>query len=189
MRQVVARVVAQFHLNWNSAFVALLYTIVSPYNLNWHPPTPRSSPLLGRLFFCPYRWTRLTRLSTQRPRNFGMLRLACRSFIFEQGHILTPEQKTITGTHLASYGQYTSQRNRFQKKKKKKKNLAEAEKEDKELTEAWKGEADSILVFVSSNVHACLRPSPSSPKAILKDWSVFRHRRSLHHRELQEAIS
>jgi Family of unknown function (DUF6535) len=26
--------------------------------------------------------------------------------------------------------------------------LAEAEKEDKELTEAWKGEADSILVFV-----------------------------------------
>jgi hypothetical protein len=27
--------------------------------------------------------------------------------------------------------------------------LAEAEKEDKELTEAWKGEADSILVFVS----------------------------------------
>ena len=29
--------------------------------------------------------------------------------------------------------------------------LAEAEKEDKELTEAWKGEADSILVFVSEN--------------------------------------
>ena len=28
--------------------------------------------------------------------------------------------------------------------------LAEAEKEDKELTEAWKGEADSILVFVRS---------------------------------------
>jgi hypothetical protein len=26
--------------------------------------------------------------------------------------------------------------------------LAEAEKEDKELTESWKGEADSILVFV-----------------------------------------
>ena len=26
--------------------------------------------------------------------------------------------------------------------------LTEAEKEDKELTEAWKGEADSILVFV-----------------------------------------
>jgi uncharacterized protein DUF6535 len=26
--------------------------------------------------------------------------------------------------------------------------LAEAEKEDKELTDAWKGEADSILVFV-----------------------------------------
>ena len=29
--------------------------------------------------------------------------------------------------------------------------LSEAEKEDKEMTEAWKGEADSILVFVSSN--------------------------------------
>ena len=28
--------------------------------------------------------------------------------------------------------------------------LAEAEKEDKELTEAWKSEADSILVFVRS---------------------------------------
>jgi hypothetical protein len=27
--------------------------------------------------------------------------------------------------------------------------LAEAEKEDKVLTDAWKGEADSILVFVS----------------------------------------
>ncbi len=26
--------------------------------------------------------------------------------------------------------------------------LSEAEKEDKELTDAWKGEADSILVFV-----------------------------------------
>ena len=30
--------------------------------------------------------------------------------------------------------------------------LSEAEKEDKELTEAWKGEADSILVFVSANI-------------------------------------
>jgi hypothetical protein len=29
--------------------------------------------------------------------------------------------------------------------------LSEAEKEDKEMTEAWKGEADSILVFVSGN--------------------------------------
>jgi hypothetical protein len=29
--------------------------------------------------------------------------------------------------------------------------LTEAEKEDKEITEAWKGEADSILVFVSED--------------------------------------
>jgi len=67
--------------------------------------------------------------------------------------------------------------------------LAEAEKEDKELTETWKGQADSILVFVSPNVHVFLHPIPSNPKAILKDWSVFRHRRGLHHRKLQEAIS
>lgn len=38
--------------------------------------------------------------------------------------------------------------------------LAEAEKEDKELTEAWKGEADSILVFVSTDV-SCLPSSVS----------------------------
>ena len=28
--------------------------------------------------------------------------------------------------------------------------LTEAEKEDKEITESWKGEADGILVFVSA---------------------------------------
>jgi hypothetical protein len=66
--------------------------------------------------------------------------------------------------------------------------LAEAEKEDKELTEAWKGEADSILVFVSkcSCIHSM---SPSNPKANLKDRSVFHHCRGLHHRKLQEVIS
>lgn len=67
--------------------------------------------------------------------------------------------------------------------------LAEAEKEDKELTEAWKGEADSILVFVSTDVHVYLHLFPLNPKATLKDRSVFRHRRGLHHRKLQKAIS
>ncbi len=55
--------------------------------------------------------------------------------------------------------------------------LTEAEKEDKEITDAWKGEADSTLVFVSANVYI----PPSTTKAILEDRSVFRHRRSLHH--------
>jgi hypothetical protein len=32
--------------------------------------------------------------------------------------------------------------------------LTETEKEDKEITERWKGEADSILVFVSVNIQS-----------------------------------
>lgn len=42
--------------------------------------------------------------------------------------------------------------------------LSEAEKEDKEITEAWKGEADSILVFVSANFHARLHLDASTTK-------------------------
>ena len=99
--------------------------------------------------------------------------LACRSFIFDRGH-------THSGTE-DNYGDSSGKLWSIY--------LAEAEKEDKELTEAWKGEADSILVFVGTIVHACFHPSPLNPKAILKDWSVFRHRRGLHHRKLQETIS
>jgi hypothetical protein len=43
--------------------------------------------------------------------------------------------------------------------------LAEAEKEDKELTEAWKGEADSILVFV--RFFLTLYPPPSTTDAFI----------------------
>ena len=59
--------------------------------------------------------------------------------------------------------------------------LAKAEKEDKELTDAWKGEADSILVFV--------RFFPTySPlwitKAFIEDWSILCYCGDLYHREL-----
>jgi len=86
--------------------VTVYCTIVPPCC----PPTRVSSPLFDRLVFGSYKWTQSTRLSTQRPQNFGVL--ACRSFIFDRGHTLIPEQRTIMGTHLASYGPYTSQRPR-----------------------------------------------------------------------------
>jgi len=64
--------------------------------------------------------------------------------------------------------------------------LAEAEKQDKEITEAWKGEADSILVFVSSSIPTL---SASINKTIFEDWSLLRYCRRLHNRKLQEAVS
>jgi len=63
--------------------------------------------------------------------------------------------------------------------------LTEAEKEDKELTEAWKGEADSILVFVRFLLH----PPPSTTKTFIEDWFILCYRRGLHNRELQGSIS
>lgn len=49
--------------------------------------------------------------------------------------------------------------------------LAEAEKEDKELTEAWKGEADSILVFVS--FFFLFYPPLSTAKATYRKTGLF----------------
>ncbi|KAH9043054.1 hypothetical protein EDB85DRAFT_906141 [Lactarius pseudohatsudake] len=46
--------------------------------------------------------------------------------------------------------------------------LTEAEKQDKDVTESWKGDAEGILVFT---------------------WSVLGHRRGLHYRKLSEPIS
>ena len=45
--------------------------------------------------------------------------------------------------------------------------LAEAEKEDKELTEAWKGEADSILVFVRFFLCLTFIHPPSTTEAFI----------------------
>ena len=64
--------------------------------------------------------------------------------------------------------------------------LTEAEKEDKEITESWKGDTDGILVFVGA------RPSNfcfTASKAHVEDWSVLLHRRDLHCRELPEPIT
>ena len=37
--------------------------------------------------------------------------------------------------------------------------LTEAEKEDKEITESWQGNADGILVFVSARLFIFFKPS------------------------------
>ena len=66
--------------------------------------------------------------------------------------------------------------------------LTEAEKQDKEVTESWKGDTDGILVFVSLTLHLLCIFSLIF-KSHVKDWSVLRHRRCLHHRKLSEPIS
>jgi hypothetical protein len=66
--------------------------------------------------------------------------------------------------------------------------LAEAEKEDKELTEAWKGEADSILVFVRFFFTLLLSTPRRQTEAFVEDWFILCYRRGLHYRELQESI-
>jgi hypothetical protein len=67
--------------------------------------------------------------------------------------------------------------------------LTEAEKEDKEITEAWKGEADSILVFVSENALSYILHLHRQLKALIEDRSILCYCRGLHHRKLQEPIS
>lgn len=62
----------------------------------------------------------------------------------------------------------------------------EAEKQDTEVIESWKGDTDGILVFVSLGPPSCVH-SPS--KAHVKDWSVFGYRRKLHYRKLSESVS
>ena len=64
--------------------------------------------------------------------------------------------------------------------------LTEAEREDKEITESWKGDAEGILVFVSARLFISSVP-PS--KARVKDWSLLQHRRVLHYCKLPEPIS
>ena len=63
--------------------------------------------------------------------------------------------------------------------------LTEAEKEDTKEIESWKGDTGGILVFVS------LTPScvHSLTETHLEDWSVLRHSRHLHHRELSELVA
>ena len=55
--------------------------------------------------------------------------------------------------------------------------LTEAEKQDKDVTESWKGDTEGILVFVS--------PTPSceysSAKTRVEDWSILRHCCNLHY--------
>ena len=55
--------------------------------------------------------------------------------------------------------------------------INEAEKEDKKLTEAWKGEADSILVFVRFSLTLS---TPSITEAFIEDRLILCYRRSLH---------
>lgn len=66
--------------------------------------------------------------------------------------------------------------------------LTEAEKQDKEVTESWKGDTDGILVFVRLTLHLLCIFSLIF-KSHIKDWTVLRHRRCLHHRKLSEPIS
>ena len=62
----------------------------------------------------------------------------------------------------------------------------EAEKEDKKLAEAWKGEADRILVFVRFFVTLS---TPSTTEAFIENWPILCYRRILHNWELQKSIS
>ena len=63
--------------------------------------------------------------------------------------------------------------------------LTEAEKQDKDVTENWKGDTDGILVFVSLTLSSVYSPAETD----IEDWSVLRHRRHLHYRKLSEPIS
>ena len=64
----------------------------------------------------------------------------------------------------------------------------EAEKQDTEVIESWKGDTDGILVFVSlTMLLSCIFSLIF--KSHVKDWSVLRNRRCLHYRKLPEPIS
>jgi hypothetical protein len=63
--------------------------------------------------------------------------------------------------------------------------LTEAEKQDNEKIESWKGDTGGILVFVST-IPSCVY---SLTETHLEDWSVLRHRRHLHHRKLSEPVA
>lgn len=54
--------------------------------------------------------------------------------------------------------------------------LTEAEKQDKDVTESWKGDTEGILVFVSPTSSSAHSPA----KTHVEDWSIFRHRCSIH---------
>ena len=63
--------------------------------------------------------------------------------------------------------------------------LTEAEKQDKDVIESWKGDTDGILVFVSP-IPSCVY---SPAETHIKDWPFLRHSRGLHYRKLSEPIS
>lgn len=61
--------------------------------------------------------------------------------------------------------------------------LGEADKQDKMLTENWKGDTDGILIFVSNSVAGHTRTAPIHSST---DRPFLRHGCRLHHRKLQE---
>ncbi len=55
--------------------------------------------------------------------------------------------------------------------------LTEAEKQDKDVTESWKGDTEGILVFVSPTPSCAYSPA----KTHVEDWSILRNRCGLHY--------
>ncbi len=55
--------------------------------------------------------------------------------------------------------------------------LTEAEKQDKDVTESWKGDTEGILVFVSLTPSCAYSPA----KTHVEDWSILCNRCSLHY--------
>ena len=67
--------------------------------------------------------------------------------------------------------------------------LTEAEKQDKEVTDSWKGDTDGILVFVSPALVQYLVRVHRLIHIHIEDGSVLGHRRDLHYRKPPELKS
>lgn len=61
--------------------------------------------------------------------------------------------------------------------------LDEVKEEDDRITDAWKEDASSIVVFVSFNSLICVRLNDK-----LQDRSFLRNCRRVHHRILQDVV-